>query len=339
MSSSSSSSPDFTGQSVFFRGLNRSRVFRPLPQAIVDIVFNYAQFFEVKGEYLCSFRISPNEHIVPYQCAGVDDPDIGFITQYCSGYTSIFTFYNISGDVMKEIKVESPLSTSSKQQSQFLASPTSLPPRPSLIPRNLDSTASYTFFKPELGLVWADHYSGVCDFFLAGKTREPFTNWINEKNNVIHLGGCDYPLKLPGWVSNVSYRCVCVTGEYIYLFCRVRERKTRFSALFHTSPSRLCLFTLKGEFVKFIFEYNDAHHHFEDFVVTKNQEIFMLKRMEEMASYKLVRYTLSTGALLETIDIDGCDFWKARLTQLRSGHLAIALYSDHMWDTKVQIFG
>jgi hypothetical protein len=245
---------------------------------------------------------------------------------------------------MKEIKVESPLSTSSKQQSQLLASPTSLPPRPSLIPRNLDSTASYTFFKPELGLVWADHYSGVCDFFLAGKTREPFTNWINEKNNVIHLGdgggdrGRDYPLKLPDWVSYVSYGCVCVTGEHIYLLCRVRERKTRFSALFPTSPSRLCLFTLKGEFVKFIFEYNDAYHHFEDFVVTKNQEIFMIKRIE-FGSYNLVKYSLSTGELLETIYIDGCDFWKAHLTQLRSGHLAVALYSDHMWDTDVQIFG
>jgi hypothetical protein len=240
---------------------------------------------------------------------------------------------------MKEIKVESPLSTSSKQQSQLLASQTSLPPRPSLIPRNLDSTANYTFFKPELGIVWADHYSGVCDFFLAGKTREPFTNWINEKNNVIHLGGCDYPLKLPGWVSNVSYRCVCVTGEYIYLFCRVSERKTRFSALFPTSQLfRLCLFTLKGEFVKFIIEV-DCADKIEDFVVTKNQGIFMIKKTEY--SYELKKYILSLSSEVvshETIDIDGCDFWKARLTQLRSGHLAVALYSDHMWDTDVQIF-
>lgn len=329
--SSSSSSPDFTSRSVFSSGLCGSQVFQSLPSAIVDIVFNYAQFFEVKGEYRCSYKISSREHIVPYQCVGVDDLETGLITECCSGYTRIFTFYNISGCVIKEIKVGIPSTP------QLLKS---LPPRPSLIPRNLDSTANYTFFKPELGLVWADHYSDVFDFFLAGKTREPFTNWINEKENVIHLGGQgNYPLKLPSWVTNVSYNCVCVTGEYIYLFCRVGVRKTRFSALFPTSPLfRLCLFTLKGEFVKFIFEYNNLQQ-LEDFVVTKNQEIFMIKRFGDYGRYKLVRYSLSTGELLDTIDIDGCNFWKARLTQLRSGHLAVALYSDHMWDTDVQIFG
>ena len=194
----------------------------------------------------------------------------------------------------------------------------------------------------------------VFSHFLSG---QKFTCWINEETNVIHLGGgsgadhggnhggdhyegIDYPLQLPSWVSVVSYSCIGFAGEFLYLFCGVRDKSSKL--LFQSSESskssrssRLCLFTLKGQFVKYIIEVKADFP--EDFVVTVDQQIFMLKK-SIWRSYKLERYSSTSGELYETIDIDGCDSWQADLSQLKSGHLAVALHSDHMWDTQIHIY-
>ena len=355
---------NFNNNSNFLIYFLNCRVFKLLPAAVVDIIEKYTKYQIVEGKFVCSFGINPHHHIVSYQHVwnghgqGGDGQsfldgdveigsEIGIITRHYSsdGNQTIYTIYNLTGDVIK--KVNKP------HQGQAAG-------QPSLIPIGLDDDADYTFFNSEFNCVWHRQHQWRMDdevfgHFLSG---QKFTCWINEKTNVIHLGGgsgagghggghggghdegIDYPLQLPSWVSVVSYSCIGLSGEFLYLFCGVRDKSSKL--LFKSSEpskssrsSRLCLFTLKGQFVKYIIEVKADFP--EDFVVTVDQQIFMLKK-SIWRSYKLERYSSTSGELYETIDIDGCDSWQADLSQLKSGHLAVALHSDHMWDTQIHIY-
>ena len=128
-----------------------------------------------------------------------------------------------------------------------------------------------TFLNSEFGTVWSQYYNGIFNFTLFGETRKPFTNWINTDKNVIHhVGddgtGRDYPLQFPSWVSFVSDNYIRVMGEFLYLFCTFQDKSPPLE--------RLCLFTLKGHFVRFIIEMKI--YSLEDYIVTKDQQIFVL---------------------------------------------------------------
>ena len=88
------------------------------------------------------------------------------------------------------------------------------------------------------------------------------------------------------------------------------------------------MFTLNGHYIKYLIEVQIDD--IEDFIVTKDQQIFLLRRVLNR-SFDLVQYT-SIGNWCQTIDIDGCGFYGGGLCLLKSGHLAIVLKSHDEYD-------
>ena len=269
------SSLPFTKSGVCY-SLSESWGFQSLPTAIVDIIIKYTEHFNATGELLCSFDIHSNDHIVPYHHINEFGPETGLITYH---FSDGYTIRNITGKVMKMINI--------KNQPQS--------PQNSPIPNNIGNNIDYVFFNPSLGLVYYEYQRVFYEMFLSA---HKFTHWINVKTNVIYEGLLRYPLQLPSWVSKVSYSCICIQHQLLYLFCITEKHDRR----------RLCVFTLKGQYVDYLMEVSSKKS--EDFVVTKNQQIFMLKK-SVWRSYQLEKYS-SSGILMETIDIgDAGDFYRA----------------------------
>ena len=333
--------------SVFSHCLSESQVFESLPTAIVDLVSQYAQCI-IKGEFLGSFSIDSAEHVVPYQYAGddyanaVNHPETGFITREYRNIATFYTIYSITGEVMRTIK------TPARKEGTIWVSLFSYQPEKD------DNSCYSLFFNSDFGIVWSRHDNDFFDFTLFGETRKPFTHWINEKNHVIHEVGdgvddgvgdfCDiheYPLQLPSWVLRVSYDYVRIMGEILYLFCSVWQDRPPSQTSQKSPMSRLCMFTLKGQFVKFVLEVETDS--IEDFIVTEDQQIFVLRGPKyafyELDIWRSLPPSKSSGLLLyDTIYINACGFHGARLSLMKSGHLAVELKVNCVPETVVKIF-
>ena len=347
-------------------------VFQSLPTAVIDVVSKYAQYHLVKGQFMSAFSIGTDERIVPYyyyvgnehtnavdytetglitqksnQNSTVDDTETGLITQKSNQNSTVYTIYNLTGEAVRRI----------------FTGPLSLFPSLSRFIPEYNDSCEYTLFNSEFGCVWNLSQWDPFNVLLFGENRKVFTHWINKTHHVIHdWDTFDYPLQFPSWVSRVCYDTICVTNEFLYLVCKIRDQTSDLSTELFTFPyenelSRLCLFTLKGHFVQFIYEF-DCKVDIKDFIVTKDQQVFVLTVWSRL-SLKLVKLcsssstgipSSSTGIVShETIDINGRGKEGCSLCLLKSGHLAIELddslhydddhnfYEDQIRD--IQIFG
>lgn len=313
--------------------LSDVQVFQSLPTAVIDIVSKYAQYHLVKGQFMSAFSIGTDEKIVPYYYVGnehtndVDDTETGLITQKSNENSTVCTIYNLTGEAVRRI---------------FTGPPSWFQSLSRFIPE-YDDSCDYILFNSEFGCVWNLYQWDPFNLLLFGENRKVFTHWINKTHHVIRGWDGDFPLQFPSWVSRVCYDTICVTNEFLYLVCKIRDQTSDLSTELLTSPSenelsRLCLFTLKGHFVQFIYEF-DCKVDINDFIVTKDQQVFVLTVWSGL-SLKLVKLCLSSSSSSteivshETININGRGSLNCELYLLKSGHLAIVL--DDVYEHKTR---